>query len=377
MIENALYWLTEYRIDGLRLDAIDSIKDTTDVPLVKELAARVRACITDRHVHITTEDDRNITWHIERNEDGSIPLVSGEWNDDFHHTAHVMGTNEQEAYYEDYEIDTAGQMATALATGFVFQGQHSKHREREVGSSSAHLPPTAFVHFIQNHDQIGNRAFGERLRSLSSARAYDCIQAILLLSPQIPLMFQGDEFGDTNSFHFFTDFHGELGEAVSKGRKEEFKNFSAFEDEPAAAVFPDPNSEATFLASKLDWAQLSRPTQRRRLQVTQELLDARRAVLMPLLEDARGHCGSAFVAGRAFAVTWKLRSDKTYHLFANLDDKSWQIADGRLACDTEAVEVVYSNHKTALQELRNGRLPAWTAAFLLARSSLVKGSGDV
>jgi maltooligosyltrehalose trehalohydrolase len=377
MIENALYWLTEYRIDGLRLDAIDSIKDTTDVPLVKELAARVRELIIDRHVHITTEDERNITWHIERNDQASISLVSGEWNDDFHHTAHVIATNEQEAYYRDYEIDTARQMARALATGFVFQGQYSKHREREVGESSAHLPPTAFVHFIQNHDQIGNRAFGDRLRSLSSARAYDCLQAILLLSPQIPLMFQGDEFGDANSFCFFTDFQGELGEAVSKGRKAEFKNFSAFEDERAAEVFPDPNDAATFFDSKLDWSQLLRPIQRRRLQVTQDLLNVRRAVLMPLVENVKGHCGSAFVDGRAFAVTWKLQNNKIYHLFANLDDKTWQIGDGRLSLEIEQVELVYSNHKAALEELREGKFAAWTVAFFLTGSPLVKGSSDV
>jgi malto-oligosyltrehalose trehalohydrolase len=376
MIENALYWLTEYRLDGLRLDAIDSIKDTTGVPLVKELAARVREVVTDRHVHITTEDDRNITWHIERNDEGSIPLVSGEWNDDFHHTAHAIATNEQEAYYQDYEIETAGQMARALATGFVFQGDYSRHRSREVGDRSAHLPPTAFVHFIQNHDQIGNRAFGDRLRALSSARAYDCMQAILLLSPQIPLMFQGDEFGDPNSFCFFTDFHGDLGKAVSKGRKEEFKYFSAFEDERAGEVFPDPNDEATFLASKLDWSQLSRPIQRRRLQVTQELLSARRAVVIPLLEKVSGGCGSASVDGRALAVTWKLRADKTYHLFANLDDKTGQIEGGRLGSEMESVELVYSNHRDALEALRKGELPAWTAAFVLARSPRVKGRGD-
>lgn len=375
MIENALYWLTEYRVDGLRLDAIDSIEDTTDVPIVKEIAARVRKSITDRHAHITTEDDRNITWHIERSDDGSIPLVSGEWNDDFHHTAHVIATNEQEGYYQDYEIRSAEQMARALATGFVFQGQYSRYREREVGDRSAHLPPTAFVHFLQNHDQIGNRAFGDRLRSLSSARAHDCLQGILLLSPQIPLIFQGDEFGDTHSFCYFTDFVGELAEAVSKGRKEEFKGFAAFEDERAIEVFPAPNSPDTFLASKLDWSQCSRPIQRRRLQVTETLLATRHEVLMPLLDGARGACGSAFVDGRAFAVSWELQKGKTYHLFANLQDETWHMGTGPLAAGIAEADLVYSNHKVAPEALRNGTLPAWTAAFVLAPSSLVPGAG--
>ncbi len=372
MIENALFWLEEYRLDGLRLDAIDAIRDTIDPPLVKELTARVRDVITDRHIHITTEDDRNITWHIERAEGGSIPLVSGEWNDDFHHTAHVIATHEQESYYQDYETHSAAQMARALASGFVFQGHHSKHRGKDVGSASSHLPPTAFVHFIQNHDQIGNRAFGDRLRSLSSARAYECLQAILLLSPQIPLMFQGEEFGDANSFCFFTDFHGELGEAVSKGRKEEFRGFSAFEDERATEVFPDPNDEATFLASKLDWTQKLRPIQRRRLQVTQELLGARHQILTPLLGAAKGGCGSAVVQERAFAVAWRLADGKVYHLFANLDDSAWRIEDKVLSAEIQRAEFVYSNHRHAIAELQQGALPGWTVVFCLAATPLIR-----
>ena len=375
LIENAVYWLTEYRLDGLRLDAIDSIKDTSDTPLVEELARRVRQVITDRHVHITTEDDRNIVWHIERSEDGSVPMVSAEWNDDFHHTAHVIATNEQEGYYADYETGSVAQMARALTKGFVYQGDYSRDRDKAIGQPSAHLPPTAFVHFLQNHDQVGNRAFGDRLRSLSSARAHDCLQAILLLSPQIPLLFQGEEFGDHNSFCFFTDFHGELGEAVSKGRKEEFKRFSAFEDPNAVEVFPDPNDEATFTASKLDWSQLSRPVQRRRLQVTKDLLSRRREVLMPLLKDAKGDCGFAVVKDRAFAAAWNLQEDKVYHLFANLCDQSWEVERTFLSNEVEAAELVYSNHTSALEALTTGVLPAWTVCFVLAGSRLVREPG--
>ncbi len=376
MIENALYWLTEYRIDGLRLDAIDSIKDTTDVPLVKELSARVREVLGDRHVHITTEDDRNITWHIEREADGSIGHVSGEWNDDFHHTAHAMATHEQEAYYRDYDPKSAEQMATALATGFVFQGDDSQHRGKKVGTSSAHLPPTAFVNFIQNHDQVGNRAFGDRLRSLASARIYDCLQAILLLSPQIPLMFQGDEFGDCNSFCFFTDFDGELASAVSKGRKKEFRKFAAFEDEEAAEVFPDPNHERTFEISRLDWNQLVHPVQRRRLQVTTKLLQIRRDILMPLLDGAQGDCGSALVDERSFVVSWELQPGQFYHLFANLSDETWEIEDGLLTDAVDAADIVYSNHKSAPDRLREGSLPAMTTIFALSDAPLFVEPAD-
>jgi malto-oligosyltrehalose trehalohydrolase len=375
MIENAIYWLEEYRIDGLRLDAIDSIKDTTDVPLVKELAARVRSTITDRDVHITTEDDRNITWHIEREADGTIPLVSGEWNDDFHHTAHVLALGEREGYYEDYEVDTASQMAKALATGFVYQGEHSDHRDNEVGVSSKHLPPTAFVTFLQNHDQVGNRAFGDRLRFLASARAFDCLQAIHLLSPNIPLMFQGDEFGDTTPFCYFTDFHGELGSAVSQGRKLEFSSFSAFEDPQAAEVFPDPNDESTFDVSRLDWSLLKLPTHKRCYQVTRNLLRIRRDVLMPLLADIPGGGGAWMVDGRRFAVAWPLADGRVYQLFANLTDASWEIGG---ALDISAVamsEPVYSNHKQAPEDLKSGTVAAYTAVFVLADVQLFSVAG--
>ncbi|WP_185983846.1 malto-oligosyltrehalose trehalohydrolase [Aureimonas mangrovi] len=373
MIENALYWLEEYRIDGLRLDAIDSIKDTDGgTPFVQELAERVRAHVTDRHVHITTEDDRNIVWHIERGPEGAIPLVSGEWNDDFHHTAHVLATGEQEGYYKDFDPTSAEEMATALASGFVYQGVDSSHRGKKVGHLSAHLPPTAFVNFIQNHDQIGNRAFGDKLRSLASARAHDCLVPILLLSPQIPLMFQGDEFGDCNSFCFFTDFHGELGEAVSKGRKEEFSHFAAFQDSRARAVFPDPNDPATFQTSRIDWTQLARPVNKRRLQVTQELLAARAEHLFPLLEHAPGDCGSALVDGRAFAVAWKLAPGKVWHLFANLSDDPWEIENGLLSPAIAAASEIFANHVHNFAELQKGVVPGYSVCFLMADDYLVE-----
>ena len=372
MIENALHWLEEYRIDGLRLDAIDSIKDTTDVPLVEELARRVRERFPDRHVHITSEDERNITRLVERNKDGSPKFVSGEWNDDFHHTAHAIATVEQEGYYADYAADSAEQMAKALATGFVYQGEHSEHRGKIVGEDSAHLPPTAFVNFIQNHDQIGNRAFGDRLRSLASARLHDCLHAILLLSPQIPLIFQGDEFGDCNSFCFFTDFDGELGQAVSKGRKAEFRNFAAFEDPRAQEVFPDPNDPQTFESSKIDWQLLPRPVNRRRLQVTQELLEARREKLMPLLADAPGDCGFALIDGLAFAVSWELAEGRIYTLFANLSDEAWEIEDGILNGGVETAELVFQSHRGTRDELSKGVLPGMSVAFLLSDEHLVE-----
>ncbi|MCQ0986758.1 malto-oligosyltrehalose trehalohydrolase [Jiella marina] len=376
MIDNALFWLEEYRIDGLRLDAIDSIKDTTDTPLVKELAARVREVFPNRHVHLTTEDDRNITWHIER-ENGRPPLVSGEWNDDFHHTAHVIATHEEEGYYADYCRRSVAQMAKALATGFVFQGDYSGHRDKEVGVSSAHLPPTAFVNFLQNHDQIGNRAFGDRLTDLASRRVVECLQAILLLSPQIPLMFMGEEYGDTHPFCFFTDFDGELADAVREGRRSEFKKFAAFRDEDARKLIPDPNALSTFEASKLDWTMLERPTYRRRLEMVKRLLDKRQRLIVPLLaSDMAAGCGEYHVLDDtlAFVVAWHLKDGGCLHLFANLDDEAWAIPSDVVKGDLTAGDLLHAHPKGADDALRSGTLPGPSVVFRLESQKLIAGN---
>ncbi|NDV87333.1 malto-oligosyltrehalose trehalohydrolase [Aurantimonas aggregata] len=375
MIENALFWLEEYQIDGLRLDAIDSIKDTTDTPLVKELAATVRERFPDRHVHLTTEDDRNITWHVERGEKGEPQLISGEWNDDFHHCAHVLATHEAEGYYADYSRHSVEQMAKCLATGFVYQGELSEHRERNVGEKSGHLPPTAFVNFIQNHDQIGNRAFGDRLTDLGSRRTVECLQAILLLSPQIPLMFMGEEFGDPDPFCFFTDFHGELGDLVRDGRRAEFGKFSAFHDEEARKLIPDPNAETTFRDSRLDWSIPDRPTYRRRLELTRRLLEIRQRVIVPLLHDVAPNSGSwtASDGSRAFVVSWKLKAGQVLHLFANLDDEPWAIPEGVAKADLTCGDLVHAYPKGADVELQGAILPGPSVVFRLDAQRMIAG----
>ncbi|MEC5322730.1 malto-oligosyltrehalose trehalohydrolase [Aurantimonas sp. A3-2-R12] len=375
MIENALYWMEEYRIDGLRLDAIDSIEDTTETPLVEELATRVRAVFPDRHVHLTSEDDRNITWHIERGASGEPKLISGEWNDDFHHCAHVLATHEEESYYADYVRHSVEQMAKCLATGFVYQGQHSQTRDRKVGQPSDHLPPTAFVNFLQNHDQIGNRAFGDRLTDLASRRVNECLQAILLLSPQIPLMFMGEEYGDTHPFSFFTDFDGELGDVVREGRRSEFKKFGAFRDEEARKLIPDPNAETTFRDSRLDWSMMSRPTYARRLAMTKVLLAKRRQNIVPLLEAIPPHCGSYHVSdnSKAFVVAWVLKGGAVLHLFANLDDEPWAIPDDVMKGDLTCGTLVHAHPKGADADLKTGILPGPSVVFRLEEQRLIVG----
>ena len=184
-IENALYWLTEYGIDGLRLDAVDQIVDPSRPELLLELAEELRRL--PRPVHLTTEDNRNVTHLHERGPGGAVTRHSAEWNDDLHNAAHVLATGETEGYYAGFAADPLGLMGRALAEGFAFQGEGGR------GAPSAHLPPAAFVDFLQNHDQTGNRALGERLICLTDAGTLEALTAILCLSPHIPLFFMGEE----------------------------------------------------------------------------------------------------------------------------------------------------------------------------------------
>lgn len=239
--ENALYWLHEYRFDGLRLDAVHAIGDDG---WLRELADRVHASIApQRQVHLVLENERNTASLLQTHFDA-------QWNDDAHNTLHVLLTGEHEGYYRAYADKPIAKLARVLSEGFVYQGEPSPiHDGAARGEPSAHLPPTAFVMFLQNHDQIGNRAFGERLRTLCAPQALLAATALLLLSPQIPLLFMEEEFGSTQPFLYFTDYGGELAQAVRDGRRREFAKFSAFSDPERRARIPDPNAAQTFALS--------------------------------------------------------------------------------------------------------------------------------
>ena len=238
---NALYWLEEYRFDGLRLDAIDQIQDASQPHILEELASTVRSAITDRHVHLTTEDDRNVAFLHERSPGAEPRLYTAEWNDDFHHAAHVLCTGDRDGYYADYAQETIAKLGRALSEGYIYQGEPSPFRDgARRGEACGHLPPTAFIHFLQNHDQIGNRAFGERLASLAETEALDALMAILLLSPQIPLLYMGEEWGETRPFCFFTDFHGRSALPFAKGDATSFASGAPFRTPKSARAFPTP-----------------------------------------------------------------------------------------------------------------------------------------
>ena len=353
-IENALYWLEEFRFDGLRLDAIDHIAedDRSSPPFLEDLATTVRERFPGREIHLMTEDDRNLTALHERDADGRPRLYSTEWNDDFHHAAHQIATDEHFGYYSDYGERPAERLARALATGFIYQGDPSPYRNGALrGMPSAHLPPTAFLNFLQNHDQIGNRAFNERLSALAPPKMVEALTAILLLSPQLPLLFMGEEYGETRPFSFFTDFHGELARLVREGRRREFSKWPAFSDQNESEKIADPNEEATFLASLLDWRKLEQPKHRRRFALVRTLLDVRAREIAPLIGKIGGNAGEAeMLAERAFVVRWRLSGGGALSLAANLGEKRVSATAAR------GERIIHATGECAEEKYRRGEL---------------------
>jgi maltooligosyltrehalose trehalohydrolase len=269
-IENALHWVEDFHFDALRLDAVHAIVDTSAQPFLGELAAAVhhRAASLGRAIYLFPESDLNDARIV-----SSDPLcgyrLDALWNDDFHHAVHTVLTNDRQGYYADFGSTT--QLARAFSEGFVFSGQESKYRGRRHGNSSKSLPAEKFVVFAQNHDQVGNRRLGERLSSLVSFEALKVAAGLVLLSPFLPLLFMGEEYGETSPFLYFVS-HGDPGliEAVRKGRRQEFARFDWQGD------IPDPQDESTFLRSRIDWHSRGAAPRKSLVDFYKELLRLRR-----------------------------------------------------------------------------------------------------
>jgi maltooligosyltrehalose trehalohydrolase len=363
-IENALYWLEEYRFDGLRFDAIDQIRDPSALHLLNELARTVRERITDRQVHLTTEDDRNIASLHRRSSSGKPELFTAEWNDDFHHVVHTLATGEGDGYYVDYHPDAAQHLCRALTEGYIYQGEPSPFRDGEKrGEPSRGLPPSAFVNFLQNHDQIGNRAFGERLTTLIQADDFELLTALLMLSPFTPLIFMGDEWAERRSFLYFTDFDGELGRAVREGRRNEFRKWTAFADPGLREKIPDPNDFETARASRIDWSNATEHNPQ--FALVKRLLSLRAEKLVPLFKEIELKNSRGKVCGpKAVWVNWSLPAERSLNLYFNLDDKACEVTP--LA---QGAETLFASSDAARQSVENGSLPAKTIVLSLARGS--------
>ncbi|HEY4358664.1 MAG TPA: malto-oligosyltrehalose trehalohydrolase [Acidobacteriaceae bacterium] len=322
VIHNALYWIEEFHLDGLRLDAVHAIKDDSSKHLLDELSERVRGAFTDRKVHLILENEDNQASRLCRDDAGRPIHYTAQWNDDVHHVLHTAATLESNGYYEDFNGD-AEMLGRALTEGFCFQGQRMKCTGKERGEPSAHLPPTAFVAFMQNHDQIGNRAFGERIHAIASPEAVHAIASIYLLLPQIPMLFMGEEWGSSQPFPYFCDFKGDLGDKIRQGRRKEFANFPEFKDPYQQDRIPDPLLEETFLSAKLDWNQATTGVHAEWVNWYKRILAVRADRIAPVLDQIGGYAGSFHNIGTGAVVAcWYVDDGRVLVLAANLSDKA-------------------------------------------------------
>ncbi len=363
-IHNALYWLEEYRFDGLRLDAVHAIVDDRRPDILTELADTVRARVeADRHVHLVLENDANASHLLRRSLDKISAGYDAQWNDDMHHAVHVALTGESQGYYSDYADDPVGRLGRCLAQGFDYQGETSQHRNGAPrGESSLGLPTVEFVDFLQNHDQIGNRAFGERLASLVSGEAVEAVTLLLLLAPHIPMLFMGEEWGSRTPFYFFCDFQGDLATAVRDGRRREFAKFPAFHDPASRERIPDPTARTTFEASRLDWKETSREAESRRLQRAKSLLAVRQREIVPRIGRSTGEDARYEVCDRrALHVVWHLDDGARLSVIANLSERPishlpWRIEGRVLAAQPSHLAV----------DAALGQLGPWNVVWTLA-----------
>jgi maltooligosyltrehalose trehalohydrolase len=333
VVHNALYWLEEFHFDGLRLDAVHAMPDSSGRHVLDELSRAVaEGPGRDRLVHLVLENDANEARYLARTGPDKRPMYQAQWNDDLHHAFHVMLTGEQSGYYADYQPPQR-HLARSLTEGFAFQGGFSPYRGRTRGEPCAGLPPTSFVGFLQNHDQIGNRALGERITALAAPEAVRAATAVLLLAPQLPLLFMGQEWAAPEPFLFFSDLGPDQGPLVSEGRRREFARFPEFAHTDALARIPDPQAEATRGRSVLDWGRVHQTPHAEWLEFHRRLLEVRAREVVPLLVgDPTPDTASTAIGDTGLDIMWVFPEKRVLRLIANLGSRTLthraQPADG-------------------------------------------------
>jgi maltooligosyltrehalose trehalohydrolase len=325
LIENALMWLRDHGFDGLRFDAVHALKDDSDRHFLIELAETVRHELPGRHVHLMLENEANQAHLLERQQ-GHPRYYDAQWGDDFHNALHVLLTGEDEGYYRAFADKPLEHLARSSSEGFAYQGEVFPLHNEPRGEPSAHLPPEATIFFAQNHDQVGNRAFGERLSELVGLEKVTQALGLVLLSPHIPMLFMGEEAAVDTPFLFFADWSGEAAELTREGRRKEFAHFKAFATPEMRASIPDPCDEQTFRASKLDWKIIdSSPDSLNFRVLTAQLIRIRREKIVPLIRTGFVSAERSLLGdsprGGGLDVRWKTIVGDTLQIVANFADR--------------------------------------------------------
>jgi maltooligosyltrehalose trehalohydrolase len=312
-IQNACYWITEFKLDGLRLDAVHAIYDDSPVHVLAELSRQARIAAGARSIVLIAECESQLITTIQSIEDGGWGL-DGVWSDDFHHISRVALTGRGQAYYSDYR-GTAQELLSVIKRGFVYQGQRYQWQKKPRGTVVKNEPASGFVFYLQNHDQVANHLHGDRIHALASHARYRAIAALLLLAPETPMLFMGQEFGASNPFLFFADHHSDLAAKVYEGRKKFLAEFPEYATPEAQAAVPDPADEATFQRSCLDLSERRRNAPIYRLH--KDLLRLRRDDAILTRQDRRSLDG-ATLSPQALVLRYMGPADDDRLLVVNL-----------------------------------------------------------
>ena len=364
IIDNAVSWIREFRVDGLRLDATHALIDDGPVHIVAEVAAAARAAAS-WPVAIYGEDHRNAASQLEPAAHGGWEL-DGVWADDFHHVVRRHVAGDTHSYYQDYEGTTA-ELEQTLRQGWLFSGQHSRHTGAKRGTPAMHVPMRKFVVCLQNHDQVGNRATGDRLHHRIDASAWRAASTLLLTAPMTPLLFMGQEWAASSPFQYFTDLEPELGVLVTEGRRREFKDFPEFADPSAREAIPDPQAVDTFARSRLNWEERAEPLHAASLALYTDLLRLRHS--QPALGASDATTIDARALGADAIAFWRAAPGERYLVVVRLSGAGPVTIDGtgahlpttvlstedpRYATDAMALTVAHDKSRTVVLFPRAG-----------------------